>query len=328
MRLLLDLGYVNVRVYRGGLAEWKTAGLPIESSLRTAGHAAVAPRSRSATVGRIRGVNVSRWRGHQWGNAIVDAIDRRSTSQVFLIWLEIILGYALFYWFAAAIGIGSLRDHGIAVGAGPGGIGAAIYFSFVTATSVGYGDVLPAGFVRAAAISEAVSGLLIFGAVIAKFVSRRQDELVREIHRVTFEERLDRVQTNLHLVLSEIQTIYAICEERPNAHPRAAVRLESASLVFAGELRAIHQLLYQPRRVIDESILGAILASLAASLRALSDLLSCMPADIERSPTLAQALSTIAALANDICADCVPNSYAPALGEWMNRIQGLARAIG
>ena len=75
------------------------------------------------------------------------------------------------------------------------------------ATSVGYGDVVPVGATRVLAIAEAVTGLLVFGAVVAKFVSRRQDTIVREIHRVTFEERLDRVQTNLHLVLSELQAI-------------------------------------------------------------------------------------------------------------------------
>jgi hypothetical protein len=36
-------------------------------------------------------------------------------------------------------------------------------------------------------IFEAVTGLLIFGALVAKFVSRRQDELVRDIYNVTFE---------------------------------------------------------------------------------------------------------------------------------------------
>ena len=321
MRLLLDLGYPNVRIYRGGIEEWKAAGLPIEpsDSLPRPLPRRWPRRPRGETSGRP---------GRRWGNAIVEAIDRRSTSQVFLIWLEIIAGYALFYWFAATIGLGGLHDRGISVDAGVRGIATAIYFSFVTATSVGYGDVVPSGFIRAAAITEAVSGLLLFGAVIAKFVSHRQDELVREIHRVTFEERLDRVQTNLHLVLSEIQKIYAICESGADALPRAAVRLESASLVFAGELRAIHELLYQPERAIDEPILGAILASLAASLRALSDLLSCLPKELERSPTLTETTGIISALARDICAECVPNSYAPALAEWLNRIQRLAHAIG
>ena len=50
------------------------------------------------------------------------------------------------------------------------------------------------------AVAEAITGLLIFGAVVAKFVSHRQDELMSEIHRVTFEERLDRIETNLHMV--------------------------------------------------------------------------------------------------------------------------------
>jgi potassium channel LctB len=326
VRQLLDLGYTDVRLYRGGIAEWKEAGGPIESSAPAANVDSVA-LPRRPEIERMRGAAATVWRGRQWGNAIVDAIDRRSTSQVFLIWLGIIAGFALLYWITAAIGMGGLRDREVPVGAGLRGIGAAIYFSFVTATSVGYGDVLPVGIMRAAAISEAVSGLLIFGAVIAKFVSRRQEELVREIHRVTFEERLDRVQTNLHLVLSEMQAISAICEADTIPHARVAARFESSSLVFAGELRAIHQLLYQPQRAIDESILGAILASLAASLRTLSELLSCLPERVERSPTLEQALATIAAIAEDICAECVPNTYAPALAVWMDRIQQLARLI-
>lgn len=77
----------------------------------------------------------------------------------------------------------------------------------LAATPVGYGDLAPVGIARAVGIAEAVAGLLLFGAVVSKFVSRRQEELVREIHRVTFEERLDRAQTSLHLVLSELQAI-------------------------------------------------------------------------------------------------------------------------
>src|SRR6202043_3180782 len=110
----------------------------------------------------------------------------------------------------------------------------ALYFSFVTATSVGYGDVVPVGVARGIAVAEAVAALLIFGAVVAKFVSRRQDELVREIHRVTFEERLDRVQTNLHLVISELQSIAALCCRPEPRLDQMGSRYESAVLIFAG----------------------------------------------------------------------------------------------
>src|SRR5579884_2568955 len=145
-----------------------------------------------------------------WGNAVLEALERRSTSELFALWLAMVVACALVYWLAGVAGRG-LVAAGAPVGTTPAGFATALYFSFVTATSVGYGDVLPTGPLRALAVAEAVAGLLAFGAVVAKFVSRRQDELVREIHRVTFEERLDRVQTNLHLVLSELQAIGAEC---------------------------------------------------------------------------------------------------------------------
>ena len=59
----------------------------------------------------------------------------------------------------------------------------AIYFSFVTALSIGYGDVVPLGLFRIVAIVEGAAGLLIFGCVISKLVSRRQEELTEEIHQ-------------------------------------------------------------------------------------------------------------------------------------------------
>ena len=35
----------------------------------------------------------------------------------------------------------------------------------------------------------------------------------------------------------------------------------------------------------------------------------------------------ITRLADEICADCVPRRYASNLGEWMNRIQSVAREL-
>ena len=61
------------------------------------------------------------------------------------------------------------------------------------------------------AIIEAVGGLLVFGAIVSKFVSRRQDRLVSEIHRITFEDRLDYVQAALHTVLGDFQLLGDMC---------------------------------------------------------------------------------------------------------------------
>jgi len=321
------LGYPNVRHYRGGMADWQEAGGPVERSTTPRPGTAPPvplpevlrekPRSQPGPASRRR----------QRGNAVLEWSERQSTFHLFLAWLVMIVLCGVLYWLA-----GFFRHHGLLAGGVPvdlslTGLATALYFSFTTATSVGYGDVVPVGAVRILAIAEAVTELLIFGAVVAKFVSRRQDELVQEIHRVTFEERLDRVQMYLHLVFAELQEIAVRCDEGKTPSARIGARLESTVLVFAGELRLIHALLYRPHQAPEEAMLGAILANLAASLHELGGLLTCLPADFTQSATLTETLATVARLADEICSECVPQVYAPALTQWMDRIQELARTI-
>jgi hypothetical protein len=98
-------------------------------------------------------------------------------------------------------------------------------------------------------------------------------------------------------------------------------------LVFGVELRAIHALLYSPQRAPEEAVLEAILVGLASALRTLGEVMTCLPSGFVRSPTLDSALKNIGALAEDICAECVPQVYAVALTVWMDRIQETARKI-
>ena len=220
-----------------------------------------------------------------------------------------------------------MTEGGAPVGGGLRGLVTAIYFSFVTTSSVGYGDVLPLGMARMFAVFEAVAGLLIFGAVVAKFVSRRQEELVLQIHRTTFEDRLNRVQTNLHHCLSDFLAIASACDGGSISSERVAARLDSAALVFVGELNTIHDLLYAPQRMPDDRVLEGILANLASSLRTLRDLLTCLPRDFSYSPVLGDSLKRVSSLSDEICSDCVPRAYAPVLANWMDRIREMARLI-
>src|SRR5262249_1255386 len=151
--------------------------------------------------------------------------------------------------------------------------------------------------------------------------------LVRQIHTVTFEERLDRVQTNLHLVVSELLAVGAACDNGAAQLTRLGPRLESTALVFAGELRAIHHLLYEPQEAPDELALSAILTNLSSALNTLREVLVGLPQSLGRSPILDDALRTISMLAQEICADCVPQVYAPGLRILMDRIQQTARTI-
>src|SRR5271157_76914 len=233
--LLRDLGYSRVRHYHGGIAEWKEAGEALESS-KSRGVAPEPPRRISALArdAAQRSEQSAVWQ--RWTAGLLDLVERWSTTRLFGIWLAMVVLSGCIYWFASLLGFSSLIEAGAPVGRGIKGLATAIYFSFVTTSSVGYGDVLPVGPARILAIFEAVAGLLIFGAVVAKFVSRRQEELVLQIHRTTFEDRLNRVQTNLHLCLSDFLAIASICDGSSTASERIAARLDSATLVFVGEL--------------------------------------------------------------------------------------------
>src|SRR6266851_2847792 len=292
------MGYTNVRHYHGGIADWKEAGLPIESAPAIGQPSLLAePQSTAQSLlsqaARTRPQQPTISRSRQWGNALLDLIESLSPTQIFFVWLRMVVLCGLLYWLTGFSRRPGLVDGGRPIAGTLGGLLSALYFSFVTTTSVGYGDVLPLGPVRILSIAEAVSGLLILGALIAKFVSRRQDELVRDIYMVTFESRLDRVQTNLHLVLSELQAIANLCDEGVSQPQRVGARLESAVLVFGVELRAIHALLYSPQHAPEEEVLEAILVGLASALRTLGEVLSCLPIGFVRSPTLESALRNI-----------------------------------
>ncbi len=316
MRLLQDMGYERLRLFSGGLAEWKENDLPLERGIlieppRPGPRVRIAPRR-----GRIGVLSLFDW------------LASRSVGEVLTAWLGLILVFGLVYCVVEVAGGRGLLELGQPVPATLQGFLTALYFSFVTATSVGYGDVVPVGWMRALAIVEAASGLIIFGFVVSKFVSRKQDELISEIHRISFEERLDRIQTNLHLVLSELQQLSEDCSgEAAEQRPRSLVRAESAVLVFAGELRTIHDLLYRPQRALSEDLLEGILANLCAAFGALAELHGCMASAMRASESIQGSVRTIARLGSEICGECVPREHAPALQVWMNRIQRLAEGL-
>jgi hypothetical protein len=242
------------------------------------------------------------------------------------IWLGMIVVFGLIYWLAG-IGMGwGLQAGNVPVKPDLDGVGTAIYFSFVTALSIGYGDVIPTGALRIFAIIEGAAGLLIFGCVISKLVSHRQEQLTEEIHRTTFEDRLDRVRTNLHLVFSDLGSVQQLQAEQGVLTDLVLRRLESTVRVFRGELQAVHDLLYLTHIAPDEEAMESLLANLVICLQGLVEINGSLPNG--KSPALNAGLRSIANLATDICGECVPRVYAPELKESMDQIQELARRIG
>jgi len=316
VRLLHELGYTDVSHYAGGLIEWfeSGAGQALEAAPERA--EAVPPRRRAA---RYRLTLSTRF---------IDALGDQSVGGLFGMWVGVVVLSAVAYWLLGFSARPALLSSNGPIGTGARGLLSALYFSSVTATSVGFGDIVPHGVARLIAIVEAVAGLVIFGCVVSKFVSRRQEELIGEIHHIAFEERLGRVRTNLLLVRAELQATARLCEGSEMTPPEALSRVESAAMVFVGELHAVHDLLYRPHSTPDEAVLEAILAGLASVFREFMELLACVQLQRgSRTPALLSSIRTMGRLANEICGDCVPREFAPSLRSWMDQIQRMAAEV-
>ena len=258
----------------------------------------------------------------------IDALGDRSVAELFNLWLVVVVGCGFLYWLLMRIVPSSLAASSGPMSTGAAGILSALYFSAVTATSIGYGDIVPTGVARILAIGEGMAGLILFGCVVSKFVSRRQEQLIDDIHHIAFEERLGRVRTNLLLVRAELQATARMCEGREMAPPEALARVESAAMVFVGELHAVHDLLFRPQQTPDEPVLEGILAGLASVFREFVELLACVQARrTERTPALSTSVTVMARVAREICGDCVPREFAPALRTWMDQIQRMAGEV-
>lgn len=258
----------------------------------------------------------------------LDRLRDRSTGELLGLWLAMVAGFALSYWLLAWTGHQALRVGGQPLPARLDALPTALYFSFVTATSVGFGDVVPVGIVRALSVLEATLGLFCFGILISKFIGKRQDETLAEIQRIAFEDRLGRVRTNLHLVMVELQALVAACKDEATIDgDRRGGRWESATMVFAAELRAVHELLYRPRIEPDEAVVETILVTVGACLTEFEAAAQSCAMGPTPSPTVEAGLRQIVILSGEICGDCVPREFAPRLKATMDRIQDTARRI-
>jgi len=285
--LLRERGYTDVRDFTGGMQAWEEAGLPIQTApliqLVVSSPGDVPRPSGPVIVARAAPAV------HRAGpsEALLDLIDRMTFGQLFGCWLAMVAAFGFLY-LAMDQFLPSLKDQA----GGRVGPGMALYFSVMCATSVGFGDVVPLGPARFFALVEAVTAIMLFGCVISKLVSRKQELLTAEIHRIASEDRLGSMQ-----------------------------------MIFASELAAVHDLLFRPQHLPSEQILESILARVASILTELVLRVNTLPEGDRCEGTLAANLRVATATAMEICGDCVPRAHAPRVKAWMDRVQDQGRKL-
>jgi hypothetical protein len=80
----------------------------------------------------------------------------------------------------------------------------AMYFSGVTITTLGYGDILPCGFGRVVSVFTAIGGLTVIAVLISKISSERQSSILLLLHTSDIERRMSEFTNDIELGLMAI----------------------------------------------------------------------------------------------------------------------------
>lgn len=141
---------------------------------------------------------------------LIRFIDRLSFSRIFIIWACVIVSFGFIYYFFVSNAnflFYQIKQENVITAAD------SVYFSFITATTTGFGDIVPFGVFRAIAIVEVICGLLLLAVVTSKLVSIKQDVILNELYELSLNERVNRMRSSLLLFRQNLSRIIAKIEE-------------------------------------------------------------------------------------------------------------------
>jgi len=136
--------------------------------------------------------------------------DKLSFLHIFLIWAIVIVMFGLAYHFLTK---GTSYLYQSLGNKTTLSVFDTIYFSFITATTTGFGDIIPFGGFRILALIEVICGLLLLAFVTSKLVSIKQDIILNEVYEISLGEKISRIRSSLLLFRQNINRIIEHIEE-------------------------------------------------------------------------------------------------------------------
>ena len=130
--------------------------------------------------------------------------DKLSFINLFLLWLIVVSSFGFFYHFfqgdTSYLSYPTLKSH-------VQNLPDALYFSFVAATTTGFGDIVPIGLFKLIATFEVIFGLLLIALVTSKLVSIKQDVILSELYDLSFDEKLNKLRSSLLLFRQNLERV-------------------------------------------------------------------------------------------------------------------------
>lgn len=208
---------------------------------------------------------------------IINWIDKLTFPHILILWILIIMLFGFVYYFFQD-GISSLFYV-------PGkdivqGISDTLYFSFITATTTGFGDIIPLGAFRWVSIFEVVLGLLLLAIVTSKLVSIKQNMILNEIYELSINERINRLRASLLLFRQNLHRVMGKIEEgtiKNRSIDNIYIHISS----FEDILNEIYNLIDKPEdkrliKSIDPINIELIFNSIMSSFETLNELIIVM----------------------------------------------------
>src|SRR3989344_6396839 len=151
---------------------------------------------------------IERQKKHQ--NTITRIFDKLTFFDMFMLWVLIVSIFGTTYYFSS-----SQESYLFYAKSGEivSEISDSLYFSFITATSTGFGDIVPHGNFKTIAIFEAVFGLVLLATLTSKLVSIKEDAILNEIYEISFSERLSRLRSSFLVFRQNMGRIITKVEE-------------------------------------------------------------------------------------------------------------------
>lgn len=207
----------------------------------------------------------------------------------------------------------------------------AIYFSFVTSTSLGYGDIRPLGVSRIFSVIEVVLSLFIFGIAISKIFSVKQERILSELYEFSFQERVTRIITGLYNFRAEIDSVIHKLNERQSGQKQLTKHeiedqldyIEGNLHSFTSYLIDINKILMQKeaklsgkftsstsqgfRNNLSDFKVNIILDNLRNSMEKIEELITALNEKkiAWKSKAIVKNLETVFGLIEGVCIDCI-----------------------
>lgn len=140
---------------------------------------------------------------------VIELLTSLSYTTLFMIWSGMAIFFALSYWGLSYMESGTTHaPTDLANITDPlMRFANSLYYSIITATSTGYGDITPVGFSKALASIQSISALLVFAIFVTKLVSHQQEMTLTEVHRLTFEDVFHNTREGMYIARKDLDHI-------------------------------------------------------------------------------------------------------------------------